>query len=115
MNNIDNMSDVSEDISYSIEVALAMSYEQSHRDKCARMIQPYMPEAGRLYLETLEKIPIELCVERSMGWEKMICIEKSNIKSIIDTLYPAGTGQWNWKEIVDKIEGQYVWIIGFGD
>lgn len=40
---------------------------------------------------------------------------KIDVPRIMELWYPDGTGAWEYKHLIDQIEGDLVWIVGFGD
>lgn len=98
-----------------IEVYLAMGEEQAEREHRAVCLEPPLPDSSRIYLDEMDRIPEKLCISKTSGWEKEVCIKKEDIAQVLSIWYPNGIDDGNWRELVEKIEGDHVWIIGFGD
>lgn len=103
----------SPDIGYTVAVYIAMSGEQSIRQGCRQCLSPQFPDSQLVY-GLLRKIDNKLCVSKCIGWTTVICLKKENFTTVLHFLYPEGVPQnWNYKALLDLIEGNLVWIIGF--
>lgn len=94
---------------------LAMGQEQAEKENRAIVLRPSFPDSSRIYLYEMDELPEKLCISKTIGWEKEICIRKEDIPQVLERWYPNGVGDWKWMELIGQIEGEYVWIVGFGD
>ena len=102
-----------EDMGLSVSVYLAMSGEQAIRKGCNKCLSPQFPESKRVY-GMLRDIDNNLCVYKHIGWTTVICLEKCNIGVVLHLLYPTGVPEeWDYKSLINLIDGDLVWIIGF--
>lgn len=96
---------------WGIEVFLAMSEEQAKRQGRYRCMQDTLPGSGDLY-EMLDEIPASMCVSKTIGWQKEICMTKENFLLLAQ--------QWNllllpsYLAFIDSVDGDHIWLIGFG-
>lgn len=97
-----------------VAVMFAMSEEQAQREGSRRCIYPEFPDGRRIYF-AMEKLDDSLCIRKKIGWEREICVRKIDVPCIMELWYPDGTGVWDYKRLIDQIEGNWVWMIGFGD
>lgn len=97
-----------------VEVMFAMSEEQALWEGGRRCIYPKFPDSKRIYF-AMDKLDDSLCISKRIGWEREICVRKLDIPRIMDFWYPDGTGAWDYKRLIDPIDGDWVWIVGFGD
>lgn len=97
-----------------VSVMFAKSKEQAQRESCKRCIYPEFPDCKRIYF-AMEELSDSLCISKEIGWERTLCVRKIDISRIMGLWYPDGTGAWDYKRLIDQIEGDLVWIIGFGD
>lgn len=95
------------------EVFFAMSDQQAKQEKTYRCIHPALPDSDVLYYR-LDKIPDDFCVEKELGWKKTLCVLKKNLLCVLEILY-GKTYPQDILSAVDKIEGDYIWLIGFED
>lgn len=102
-----------DDFVISAKVYFAMSQEQADRDHCVRCLSEEFPSSREVY-HKLKKIPDELCISKSLEWETDLCIAKDDLPAVMKILYPEEL-TWSYHELVDQIEGNCVWIIGFDD
>ena len=100
------------DMGMPVTVCIAMSEEQAQRENCTQCFSDF-PDASRIYLE-MDAVPADLCLERETGWEKKLCLKKVDFTRLISLWYPDGV-DWDWKQALDRIDGDTVWIIAFGD
>lgn len=97
-----------------VEVMFAKSKEQARQEGSSRCIYPEFPDCKRIYF-AMGELDDSLCISKEIGWERMLCVRKIDIPRIMEVWYPDGTGAWDYKRLIDQIEGDLVWIIGFGD
>lgn len=97
-----------------VEVMFAKSEEQAQREDGSRCIYPEFPDSKRIYF-AMTKLDDSLCISKTTGWEREICVRKIDVPRIMELWYPDGTGTWDYKHLIDQIDGDLVWIIGFGD
>ena len=96
---------------WGIEVFLAMSEEQAETDGCYRCMAKELPESDEIY-HLIDEIPEEMCVSRTLGWKKEICIQKTDFIRLM--------GRWGIELLPDYVlflhyvKGDYIWLIGFG-
>ena len=113
---INKMMERCQDIDYplpGISVNFAMSEEQAQKLGKPVCIQPDLPKSKDVYFR-MNQVPVELCEEKVIGWEKIIKVKKQNIYKVIDYLYLDGY-DFDLDKYLSRIDGEYVWIIGFGD
>ena len=96
-----------------VEVFLAMSEKQAEKQGCAVCIMPELPQSRVVY-SNLDKIPDELCIEKKIDWEIDICAYKRDFDKIKSILYPNGC-DFDFQRILDKIDGDKFYIIGFSN
>lgn len=105
-----------EDFGMSCGVYFAVSEKQAAKGNTVRCIMPELPDARRIYLEEMDSTPDELCVRKQKGWCKEISVLKENVDKVLALWYSEGEmADWNVEEIIDSIEGNLVYFIGFGD
>lgn len=96
---------------WGIEVFLAMSEEQAKRKGCYRCMSSELPGSDDLY-EKLDEIPEEMCISKSLGWQKEICMTKKNFLQLAREwgmlMFPP------YSTFLESVEGECIWIIGFG-
>ena len=97
-----------------VEVTFAMSEEQAQREGGRQCIYPEFPDGKRIYF-AMEKLDDSLCTHIKEGWEREICVRKADVPRVMEILYPDGVGDWDYMALANQIEGDLVWIIGFGD
>ena len=97
-----------------VEVMFAKSKEQAQQEGSSRCIYPEFPDCKRIYF-AMEELSDSLCISKEIGWERTLCVRKIDIPRIMELWYPDGTGAWDYKCLIDQIESNLVWIIGFGD
>lgn len=95
---------------FSVEVFFAKGPEY----KGVRVVGPAFPESSRVYSELLT-VPKGLYEVISDGWEKEIKIPRKNVPVVMKSLYPNGCPTFRYEKIVEKIPGDYVYILGYGD
>ena len=96
-----------------VEVYFAMSEEQAKKLDKPICIQPGLPKSKVVYFE-MDKVPDELCEEKKIGWQSVLKVKKQNVYKVLDYLYPDGY-DFNADKYLAMIDGEYVWIIGYGD
>lgn len=94
-------------------VYFAMSEEQAERENVGGTIGKPLPNSRELYF-LLNSIPDELCLEKNIGWQKEISFRKEDTVKVLEYLYPDGT-DIDYRSILEKIEGDTVYLLGFGD
>lgn len=96
---------------WGIEVFLAMSEEQAKRQGRVRCMGSELSDSDDLYMK-LDEIPEEMCISKSLGWQKEICMTKSNFMKLVQ--------KWDIRlfrsEMIflKEVEGDNIWLIGFG-
>lgn len=96
---------------WGIEVFLAMSEEQAKRQGCYRCDSTELPRSDDLYF-LLDTIPEELCISRTLGWQKEVCLSKQAFLHL--------TVEWGLflssldYAFMEKVEGDNIWLMGFG-
>ena len=96
---------------WGIEVFLAMSEEQAKRQDRVRCMSSELADSDDLYMK-LDEIPEEMCVSKSLGWQKEICMTKSSFMEL--------AREWNIRlfrseiDFLKEVEGDNIWLIGFG-
>lgn len=96
-----------------VSVNFAMSKEQANRLKVPVCIYPVLPESKEVYYK-MTQISDELCVEKVIGWERTIKVKKENIYKALDIMYPNGY-EIDVDKYLRQVDGDCIWIIGFGD
>lgn len=96
-----------------IVVYIAMSEEQAEEEKGAVCIEWEIPDSSRIYFEMV-KLPSELVTIVENGWKREIFFRKKNAKKIFELLYPDGI-RFDYKKALNRINGEKVRLIGFGD
>ena len=96
---------------WGIEVFLAMSEEQARREGSVRCMRDEFANSEDIY-HKLDEIPEALCVSKVIGWQKEICMTKANFMKLIQSwgmiLLPSEAACIQW------VDGEYIWLIGFG-
>ena len=96
---------------WGIEVFLAMGEEQAKRQGCVRCMGDVLPNCSKIYFK-LDEIPTDMCISKIIGWEKKICMTKQNFLRFAQEwelpMFPP------YSTFLDSVEGDYIWIIGFG-
>ena len=96
---------------WGLEVFLAMSEEQAQKERCYRCMSSELPGSDDLYGK-LDEIPDEMCISKSIGWQKEICMTKQDFLRLAREwgllLFPPYT------TFLDRVEGDHIWLIGFG-
>lgn len=96
---------------WGIEVFLAMGEEQAKRQGCYRCMRDEFMNSGEIY-EKMDTIPEELCVSKTIGWQKEVCMTKENFKKLAQEwgllLLPSE------EAFIRQVEGDCIWLIGFG-
>lgn len=110
-----------------IDVYFAMSEEQAKREQTRVCIHPGVPGSHWDVYFNMGKVPEELCVEKEIyGWMHSLCVLKKDLPEVMKILYPTDYERamtevicyrndniWDYAAIVDRIEGDRIWIIGF--
>ncbi len=93
-------------------VSLVVDEEQRN---CYPELRCDFPDCRRIYLQEMDATPDEICLEKETGWAKKICVKKTDFPKLISLWYSDGTRDWDWKGLLDMVEGDIVCIQGFGD
>ena len=96
-----------------IEVYIAMSEEQANEEHGSVCIEWELPDSKRVYFDMM-KLPTELVAVVKNGWEKEVVFLKTDAKKVFDLLYPDGV-KFDYKKLINRINGREVRMIGFGD
>ena len=96
-----------------IEVYVAMSEQQAEEEHGSACIEWELPDSRRIYFE-MEKLPEKLITVVSKGWQKEIIFQKKDTKKILQLLYPEGI-TFDYQRLLNRIQGNEVRLIGFGD
>lgn len=96
-----------------VEVYIAMSDQQAEEEHGYRCIENAIPDSYRIYL-AMDELPEDIFHVIKMGWEREVIFQKKNIKKAMSCLFPDGAN-WNYKKYVDRIMGNEIRLIGFGD
>ena len=95
-----------------VTAVLAMSEEQAKREGCPRCMWGDFMNKPDFYFK-MDDIPEDLCVSKSIGWEKEICMTKTNFAQLVrDWNLMLLPSEW---EFIRSVNGDYIWIMGFGD
>lgn len=100
--------------SLGIEVFVAMSEEQAKEEGRAVCISPEIPDSRRVYF-LLDNIPDDLCLEKRLGWQKVVKISKENVNAVMNLLYQDDTKIAKLQKMIDQVQGNCFWLYGFGD
>ena len=100
--------------SLGIEVFVAMSEEQAKEEGRAVCISPELPDSRRVYF-LLDNIPYDLCLEKRLGWQKVVKISKENVNAVMNLLYQDDTKIAKLQKMIDQVQGNCFWLYGFGD
>lgn len=98
-----------------ITVSLVIGEGKLEHKDFASELDCTLPDCSRIYLKEMDVTPDEICLEKEVGWAKRICVKKSDFPKLMSLWYSEGTGDWNWKELLDLIDGDVVCIQGYGD
>ena len=97
-----------------VVVSIAMSDEQAKREHRVCGLSEF-PDSSRIYFE-MDDAPADICVVEETGWAKRLRLKKADFPKLISLWYPDGIKRdWNWRQELDRIDGDTVWVIGFGD
>ena len=100
--------------SLGIEVFVAMSEEQAKEEGRAVCISPELPDSRRVYF-LLDNIPDDLCLEKRLGWQKVVKISKENVNAVMNLLYQDDTKIAKLQKMIGQVQGNCFWLYGFGD
>ena len=103
------------DLGSPITVTLVVSDGQLRQGDYPPELRCDFPDCRRIYLKEMDATPDEICLEKETGWVKKICVKKSDFPKLISLWYSDGTGDWDWKGLLDSIEADTVCIQGYGD
>lgn len=96
-----------------VEVYVAMSESQAEEEHGYECLDYALLESGRIYLE-MNELPKDIFDVVKTGWEREVIFRKKDLKKVVACLYPNGT-DWDYKRSIDRIQGSYVRLIGYGD
>ncbi len=96
-----------------IAVYIAMSDEQAEEEKGTVCIEWEIPDSKRIYFDMVE-LPSELVTIVENGWHREVIFRKKNAKKIFELLYPDGI-KFDYKKALNRINGEKVKLIGWGD
>ena len=94
--------------SLGIEVFVAMSEEQAKEEGRAVCISPELPDSRRVYF-LLDNIPDDLCLEKRLGWLKVVKISKENVNAGRNLLYQDDTKIAKLQKMSDQVQGNCFW------
>jgi hypothetical protein len=97
-----------------VSVMFAKGEEQAQQEGGGRCLYPHFPDSKRVYF-AMEELGDSACTHIKTGWEREICVRKADVPRIMELWYPDGTGTWDYMALINQIEGDLAWIIGFGD
>lgn len=70
-----------------------------------------LPHCDDIYFK-LDEIPEELCITRTLGWQKEVCLKKADFLKLAEEwgifLHPSD------RRFMDEVEGDHIWLVGFG-
>lgn len=96
---------------WGLEVFMAMSKEQAAREGRVVCMEYTLPGSDKLYF-MLDEIPEEMCISKELGWEKKVCMTKKNFLLLAQ--------EWGlpffppYSTFFESVEGDNIWLIGFG-
>lgn len=96
---------------WGIEVFLAMSKEQAKRQGCFPCMGDTLPDCDNIY-HKLDEIPEEMCISRTLGWQKEVCLTKADFWKLAQEWWGV-LPPW-YGDFVNRVEGDTIWLIGFG-
>ena len=96
-----------------IETFIAMPEAQAREEGGYSAIEDELPDSRRIYFE-MTKLPKDLICVNNDGWEKEIEFHKKDAKKVMKLLYPNGV-EFDYQKLIDRVMGNRVLIIGFGD
>ncbi len=111
-----------------IENFLAMSEEQAKREGHSwTAFHPEIPGSSWDIYFNMAKVPEELCIEKEIyGWMHSLCVLKKDLPEVMKILCPGNykdimtrvicyreDNVWDYAAIVDRVEGDRIWIVGF--
>ena len=97
-----------------IEVFIAMTEEQAEEENYVRCLGIPLPNSRQIYDEMC-KLPSDLVQVVKDGWEREICFRKKDAKKILKLLYPNKKPDFDLMKYVNRVHGDVVYMIGFGD
>lgn len=97
-----------------VSVMFAKGKEQTQREGGKRCLYPAFPDSRRIYF-AMETLDDSMCLHRKIGWEREIGVRKADVPRVMEILYPDGVRDWDYMTLINQIEGDVIWIIGFGD
>lgn len=92
---------------------IAMSEAQADEEGGYVSIEDELPDSKRVYFEMVE-LPSDLIHVNKNGWEKEIEFHKKDTRKALSLLYPNGIN-FNYRKMINRVMGNYIRIIGFGD
>lgn len=97
-----------------VEVFFAKSEEQAKKNGSSRCLYPEFPDSRRIY-SAMTILDESFYISKHIGWERIITIRKADVPTVMQLWYPDGTGEWEYEKLISQIDGNTVWIIGYGD
>lgn len=80
-------------------------------ESCPRCMSSELPHCDDIYFK-LDEIPEELCITRTLGWQKEVCLKKADFLKLAEEwgifLHPSD------RRFMDEVEGDHIWLVGFG-
>lgn len=96
-----------------IIVYIAMSEGQAreeHRPECLGWALPFSDD---IY-DVMTELPDNLVHVYKSGWEKKVSFLKKDARKVMKLLYPKGT-KFDYMQLINRVYGDEVFLIGFGD
>ena len=96
-----------------IIVYIAMSEQQAreeHRPDCLGCALPFSEDIYYM----LGDLPADLVHVYENGWEKKVSFLKKDAKKVMKLLYPKRT-KFDYMQLINRVYGEEVFLIGFGD
>lgn len=97
-----------------VEVFIAMMPEQAEEEHGRVCIGENLPDSRRIYFDMLE-LPENLVEVVERGWQREIRFKKKDAKAVFELLYPDGHKKPHYRKLIDRVNGDMVRMIGFGD
>lgn len=92
---------------------IAMSEVQADEEGGYVSIEDELPDSKRVYFEMVE-LPSDLIYVNKNEWEKEIEFHKKDTRKVLSLLYPNGIN-FNYRKMINRVMGNYIRIVGFGD
>ncbi len=97
-----------------LEVFVAMTPGQAEEEHGYVCIGEHLPDSERIYFDML-KLPEYLVEIVECGWQREIVFKKKDAKTVFNLLYPKGYKKPHYRKLINRVNGDMVRIIGFGD